>query len=140
GMAAAKLEQARQETSIVFHLAAIYDLAVAQEVAAMVNVEGTMNMNQFAKSVRNLRRYHYVSTCYVAGKRLGLIKENELHHEAGFRSHYEQTKYLAEISVDTLKTDIPVTIHRPSVVCGDSKTGETVKYDGIYYLIHYLRK
>ena len=140
GMAAISLEKARQETSTVFHLAAIYDLAVAQDVAATVNVEGTMNMNQFAKSVKNLRRYHYVSTCYVAGKRQGLIKENELHHEAGFRNHYEQTKYLAEISVDALKSDIPVTIHRPAVVCGDSKTGETVKYDGIYYLIHYLRK
>ena len=140
GVAADKLERARQETSTIFHLAAIYDLAVAQDVAATVNVEGTMNMNQFAKSVKNLRRYHYVSTCYVAGKRQGLIKENELHHEAGFRNHYEQTKYLAEISVDALKSDIPVTIHRPAVVCGDSKTGETVKYDGIYYLIHYLRK
>jgi nucleoside-diphosphate-sugar epimerase len=140
GMAAISLERARQETSTVFHLAAIYDLAVAQDVAATVNVEGTMNMNQFAKSVRNLRRYHYVSTCYVAGKRQGLIKENELHHESGFRNHYEQTKYLAEISVDALKSDIPVTIHRPSVVCGDSRTGETAKYDGVYYLIHYLRK
>ena len=140
GMSAAGLEKAREETSTVFHLAAIYDLAVAQDVAATVNVEGTMNMNQFAKSVKKLRRYHYVSTCYVAGKRQGLIKETELHHEAGFRNHYEQTKYLAEVSVDALKTDLPVTIHRPSVVCGDSKTGETAKYDGIYYLIHYLRK
>jgi len=26
------------------------------------------------------------------------------------------------------------------VVVGDSQTGETTKYDGIYYLIHYLRK
>jgi nucleoside-diphosphate-sugar epimerase len=140
GLATAALEKARQETSTIFHLAAIYDLAVAQDVAATVNVEGTMNMNRFAKSVKNLRRYHYVSTCYVAGKRQGVIKENELHHEAGFRNHYEQTKYLAEISVDALKTDLPVTIHRPSVVCGDSTTGETAKYDGIYYLIHYLRK
>ncbi len=140
GMKPAELEAARRETSTIFHLAAIYDLAVAQDVAASVNVEGTMNMNQFAKSVANLRRYHYVSTCYVAGKRQGLIKETELHHEAGFRNFYEQTKYLAEISVDALKSELPVTIHRPAVVCGDSQTGETAKYDGIYYLIHYLRK
>ena len=32
-----------------------------------------------------------------------------------------------------------MTIHRPSVVCGDSRTGETAKYDGVYYLINYLR-
>lgn len=140
GLSSLDLERARREASTIFHLAAIYDLAVAQDLAATVNVEGTMNMNQFAKSVHQLRRYHYVSTCYVAGKRQGLIKEDELHHEAGFRNHYEQTKYLAEISVNNLKTNLPITIHRPSVVCGDSKTGETAKYDGIYYLIHYLRK
>jgi thioester reductase-like protein len=42
--------------------------------------------------------------------------------------------------VEALKAELPVTIHRPSVVCGDSHTGETVKYDGVYYLIRYLLK
>ena len=140
GLSPDELVRARRETETIFHLAAIYDLAVAQGVAARVNVEGTLNMNEFAKTVERLRRYHYVSTCYVAGKRQGLIKENELHHEAGFRNHYEETKYLAELQVEALKSELPITIHRPAVVCGDSKTGETVKYDGIYYLIHYLRR
>jgi len=48
--------------------------------------------------------------------------------------------YLAELEVEKLKEILPVTIFRPSVVVGDSETGETMKYDGIYYLIHYLRK
>jgi len=86
----------------------------------------------------HLRRYHYVSTCYVAGKREGVIRESDLRHEAGFRNYYEESKYLAELEVDALKADLPLTIHRPSVVCGDSVTGETAKYDGIYYLINYL--
>ena len=140
GLSPDELAEARRETGTIFHLAAIYDLAVAQDVAARVNVEGTLNINEFAKTVARLRRYHYVSTCYVAGKRQGLIKENELHHEAGFRNHYEETKYLAELQVEALKAELPITIHRPAVVCGDSKTGETAKYDGIYYLIHYLRR
>ncbi len=105
-----------------------------------MNVEGTLNVNRFARSIKNLRRYHYVSTCYVAGKREGLIMETELHHDSGFRNHYEQTKYLAELEVEALKSELPITIHRPAVVCGDSRTGETAKYDGIYYLIHYLRR
>src|SRR6266513_1317846 len=140
GLSPEELSQARDETGTIFHLAAIYDLAVAQDVAARVNVEGTLNINEFAKTVARLRRYHYVSTCYVAGRRQGLIKENELHHEAGFRNHYEETKYLAELEVESLKSELPITIHRPAVVCGDSLSGETAKYDGIYYLIHYLRK
>src|SRR3989442_13415146 len=91
-------------------------------------------------SIEYLRRYHYISTCYVAGKREGRIMETELHHEAGFRNHYEETNYLAELEVTTFKTELPTTIHRPAVVCGDSRTGETAKNDGIYYLIHYLRR
>ena len=140
GMSPTELERARAETTILFHLAAIYDLAVKREPAMRVNVEGTRNVNHFALTLTNLRRYHYVSTCYVAGLRTGLILETELRHAAGFRNFYEETKYLAELEVDAMKSKLPVTIHRPSVVCGDSRTGETAKYDGIYYLIQYLRK
>ena len=53
---------------------------------------------------------------------------------------YEETKYLAEVSVEEMKDEFPVTIFRPSVVVGDSETGETAKYDGIYHLIKYLQK
>ena len=139
GLTKADHEAARNEATILFHLAAIYDLGVARERAMLVNVTGTRYVNTFARSLLNLRRYHYVSTCYVAGRRTGLIREDELQHTAGFRNFYEETKYLAELEVEALKPDLPVTIHRPSVVCGDSQTGETAKYDGVYYLINYLR-
>ncbi|MDQ6652592.1 MAG: SDR family oxidoreductase [Acidobacteriota bacterium] len=140
GLSRAGLETARSNSTILFHLAAIYDLAVSRDAAMRVNVEGTRNVNNFALSLPRLRHYHYVSTCYVAGKRTGVIFERELRHEAGFRNYYEETKYLAETEVDALKKELPITIHRPAVVCGDSKTGETAKYDGIYYLIRYLLK
>ena len=129
-----------QETTDVYHLAAVYDLAVEKELAYRVNARGTRNVNDFVKKLPNLRRYNYVSTCYVAGKREGAILETELEHNAGFRNFYEETKYLAELKVEKLKEEFPVTIFRPSVVVGDSETGETAKYDGIYYLILYLRK
>jgi thioester reductase-like protein len=140
GLTQKDLPRARSWSTVLFHLAAIYDLAVQQDLAMRVNVEGTRNVNQFAQSLSALRHYHYVSTCYVAGKRTGRIFENELRHDAGFRNYYEESKYLAETEVDELKSRLPVTIHRPSVVCGDSHTGETAKYDGIYYLINYLLK
>jgi thioester reductase-like protein len=140
GLTKKDLERARSESTILFHLAAIYDLAVQQDLAMRVNVGGTRNVNHFAQSLPALRHYHYVSTCYVAGKRTGRIFENELRHDAGFRNYYEETKYLAETEVEDLRSQLPITIHRPSVVCGDSRTGETAKYDGIYYLINYLLK
>src|SRR6185369_10080771 len=138
GLTSSDFELAKQQTTRIFHLAALYDLAVAREPAMRVNVGGTRNVVEFARSLPSLRHFHHVSTCYVAGKREGRILETELKHDAGFRNFYEESKYLAELEVERLKRDLPVTIHRPAVVCGDSKTGETAKYDGVYYLIFYL--
>jgi thioester reductase-like protein len=140
GIEAEDLKAIRAETTEVFHLAAVYDLAVAKDLAERVNLQGTKNVNELVRSLPKLKRYNYISTCYVAGMRKGRILETELEHDAGFRNHYEETKYLAEVEVENLKEELPATIFRPSVVVGDSKTGETVKYDGIYYLIQYLRK
>jgi thioester reductase-like protein len=132
------LELVQQDTTRVFHLAAVYDLAVPHDIAMRVNAGGTRNVVDLARLIPNLRQFHHVSTCYVAGKREGVILETELKHDAGYRNFYEESKYLAELEVDSAKNELPITIHRPSVVCGDSQTGETGKYDGVYYLIHYL--
>jgi thioester reductase-like protein len=137
-LSAADLELVQRETTRVFHLAAVYDLAVPEGLAMRVNAGGTRNVVELARSLAHLRQFHHVSTCYVAGKREGVILETELRHDAGYRNYYEESKYLAELEVESAKTELPVTIHRPAVVCGDSKTGETGKYDGVYYLIHYL--
>ena len=140
GISDEDLKSVLAETTDVFHLAAIYDLGVEKDLAYRVNVEGTRHVNEIVKKMPQLRRYNYVSTCYVAGKRTGEIAENELAHDAGFRNFYEETKYFAEMEVENLKKDFPVTIFRPSVVVGDSETGETAKYDGIYYVIFYYKK
>jgi len=138
GLNPSDLDHSRQQTTRVFHLAALYDLAVEREPAMRVNVSGTRNVVEFARTLPSLKHFHHVSTCYVAGKREGAILETELRHDAGYRNFYEESKYLAELEVESVKDQLPVTIHRPSVVCGDSRTGETVKYDGVYYLILYL--
>jgi len=137
-LSAADLELVQQQTTRVFHLAAVYDLAVPEDIAMRVNAGGTRNVVALARTIPRLRQFHHVSTCYVAGKREGVILETELRHDAGYRNFYEESKNLAEREVDSAKGELPVTIHRPAVVCGDSRTGETGKYDGVYYLIHYL--
>ena len=115
-----------------------FTISRSRELALRVNVGGTRNVLEFARSMPHLRHFHHVSTCYVAGKREGVILETELRHDAGYRNFYEESKYLSEEEVDSFKNELPITIHRPAVVCGDSRTGETAKYDGVYYLIHYL--
>jgi len=119
----------------VFHLAAIYDLAVPLELAERVNVGGTGNVLDFCAACEKLERHVYVSTAYVAGLRTGTVFEHELVLGQQFKNHYERTKFQAEVWVRQRMGDIPTTILRPAIVVGDSQTGETEKFDGPYYLL-----
>ena len=133
GLAAADKERVRGEVSDVWHLAAIYDLAVPEELARRVNVLGTSKVLRFIREGGEGKvRHHYVSTCYVAGTREGMIFENELDRGQSFKNHYESTKYAAEVLVERSKREIETRIFRPAIVIGDSKTGETQKFDGPY--------
>src|SRR3954447_20476340 len=59
GMSKEDLEVVRFETTQMFHLAAVYDLGVDRDLAFSVNLEGTRNVNELAKNIKNLRRYNY---------------------------------------------------------------------------------
>ena len=125
----------------VWHLAAVYDLAVPPEVARRVNVEGTANVVLFCREQPRLRRLQYVSTCYVSGRHEGEFAEDSLEEGQAFRNHYEQTKYDAELLVRKAVADgLPATVYRPGIVVGDSATGATQKYDGPYFLATFLRR
>lgn len=123
-----------------WHLAAIYRLDVEEAVAWKINVEGTQKVLDLAGQCPKLRRLHYVSTAYVSGDRLGVIAEEELKDMQGFKNFYESTKHEAERIVRLAKSRIPTTIYRYGVVVGDSKTGETAKFDGPYFMMQFFRR
>lgn len=125
----------------VWHLAAVYDLAVAPELARRVNVGGTANILDFCRSRRVFDRLDYVSTCYVSGDYAGTFTEDALAEGQHFRNHYESTKFEAELLVrKAIGEGLPATVYRPGIVVGDSRTGETQKYDGPYFFAAYLRR
>ncbi len=123
----------------IYHLAAVYDLAVRRELGMKVNVEGTRNVLAFAARCPKLERLHYVSTCYVSGRYAGPFEEADLERGQAFNNAYEETKYLAEVDVRArMKEGLPATIYRPAIVVGDAATGATQKYDGPYFVIQWL--
>ncbi len=123
-----------EEITDVFHLAATYYMGVSRESAHAVNVEGTRNVLELARDSRRLRRLNHFSTAFVSGSRVGVIAEDELDMGQDFRNAYEETKFLAEKLVRRVANELPVSIYRPSIVVGDSKTGEIDRFDGPYYL------
>jgi thioester reductase-like protein len=133
GLADADARALKDGLTSAHHLAAVYDLAVAREVGMKVNVEGTRNVVRFLSSCRRLERLHYVSTCYVSGKTTGVFHETDLDRGQSFKNHYEETKFLAE--KEAVASGLPLTVYRPSIVVGDSRTGETGKFDGPYFTL-----
>jgi thioester reductase-like protein len=140
GLSPARYAELAASTTQVHHLAAIYDLAVPAAVAERVNVLGTQHVLAFCRAAPGLERLHYVSTCYVAGRRSGRIFETELAAGQTFKNHYESTKFGAEVLVRAAMGEVPTTIYRPAIVVGDSETGVTAKFDGPYYLLRTLQR
>src|SRR5437588_4384438 len=140
GLSDDQLQQLQKEVRIAYHLAAIYDLSVPLELAQRVNVDGTGNVLELCARCDRLERLNYVSTAYVAGDRKGVVYEHELVLGQGFKNHYESTKFQAEVWVRELMDRVPTTIYRPAIVVGDSRTGETQKFDGPYYMLRVVAR
>jgi thioester reductase-like protein len=138
GIERSRAKALADELNEAYHLAAAYDLAVSREVGQRINVEGTRNVLRFLEDAKGFERLHYVSTAYVSGKSRGVFRETDLDLGQGFKNHYEQTKFEAEVEV--ARSALPRTIYRPGVVVGDSKTGETAKFDGPYFVLRAMER
>ena len=129
-----------ESIGLVWHLAALYDLAVENQIAFRVNLGGTYEVLDFCEAADDLIRLNYISTCYVSGTRRGEILESELDCGQRHHNHYESTKFWAEVEVQRRMATLPTAIFRPGIVVGDSRTGKTAKYDGPYFIFQLLHR
>ena len=116
----------------VVHSAADLRVDASVEDLRPVNVDGVGFVLDLGRSSRHLRRLVHVSTAYVAGKRRGTVAEDDLTDAYGFGSPYEQTKFEGERLARAATSELPVTIVRPSMIVGDSRTGEIKTFNTFY--------
>lgn len=134
GLSGAEFKELSREVTDVWHLAARTHLGDDRGAMRRVNVEGTRNVLDLALGARRLRRLNHFSSAYVSGDRVGVILEDELAMGQRFLGAYEETKFQAELLVRRAQEEIPATIYRPSIVVGDSRTGEIDRFEGPYAL------
>lgn len=112
-----------------------FDLPYA--VMERQNVAGTENVLALARQLADgdrLLRLEHVSTAYVAGDREGTALETEVDVGQKSRNDYERTKLLAELKVaEAIERGLPVTVHRPSIIVGDSRTGRASSFKVLYW-------
>jgi thioester reductase-like protein len=134
GLSGAEYKRLVSQVSEIWHLAGLYDLAADAATLRAVNLEGTRLVLELARASRRLERLHHFSTTYVSGDREGVILEDELDVGQGFHDPYERAKFQAERLVRRAMPELPATVYRPSIVVGDSRTGEVDRFHGPYYL------
>ncbi|MCA9119802.1 MAG: SDR family oxidoreductase [Planctomycetaceae bacterium] len=95
------------------------------------NVIGTKNVLDLCADL-DVGNMHYVSTAYVCGLREERVMEEDLDFGQRFRNDYEMTKLEAEKLVRSAGFLKQLTVYRPAVIAGDSCTGYTNTYHGLY--------
>lgn len=127
----------------IYHAAACTRLNQAYDHAERHNVLGTRNVLEFARTSQHLGgpgRFHHISTAYVAGRRTGSIREQELDCGQDFFNCYEWSKFETERALRRAATKLPVTIYRPGVLIGHSKTGRVRRFTGIYQVLRRIER
>lgn len=135
GLSGREYRTLASELTNIHHMAAHLHMGGRKEVVQQVNVGGTRGALELALECRRLRRFNFWSTVFVSGDRQGVIMEDELACGQGFRTPYEHSKYAAEKIVRSMSRRVPVTILRPGIIVGDSRTGEIDRFDGPYHLM-----
>jgi nucleoside-diphosphate-sugar epimerase len=135
GLSGRELKRLARDVARVHHVASVYYLGATGGLIERVNVDGTRNVLDLAVDFQSLDRLVLYSTAFVAGDRTGVIMEDDLEAGQRFRNAYERTKHEAERLARARMKDLPISVVRPSVIVGDSRTGEIDRLDGPYQLI-----
>ncbi|MDO4569702.1 MAG: SDR family oxidoreductase [Planctomycetia bacterium] len=104
----------------------------------LTNLQGIHTVLRLCERAQ-IRKFHHISTAYVAGSK-PIFYEHECNEGQEFRNDYERSKMESEQMVRDFGFE-SLTVYRPSIVIGDTQTGYTATFSGLYAalkLVHTL--
>lgn len=136
GLDAAALEWVANHCDEVLHNAASLTFRGTDPAGEpwRTNVAGTRQVLDVCREA-GIRHFRHVSTAYVCGLRDGVVREDELDVGQDFGNDYERSKVDAERLVRAADHLDTVTVFRPSIIVGDSRTGFTSTYHGLFAVL-----
>ena len=135
GFSPALLTELTKKIDIFYHLAALvkFDHHL-RDILMEMNYHGTKNALEVAR-VLKVPKFIHVSTAYTVG--VGNSGREKLYDlQQNFNNPYEESKALAEHEVMKYKEFMDISIFRPAIIVGDSKTGEA---DSNFTLYGFMR-
>jgi thioester reductase-like protein len=134
GLGAERFEELADEIDVVYHNGASVNWVYPYDALKPTNVLGTQEVLRLA-SRHGTKPVHFVSTLgvfpLVGRSDAGVVREDDdLDHGGSLYNGYTQTKWVAEKLVEIARArGLPVSVYRPSLIAGDSRTGAWNKDD-----------
>ena len=122
------------EIDVIYHSGASVNWVYPYNALKPTNVLGTREVLRLAVRGR-VKPLHFVSTLgvfpLVGRSNVEVVKEDDdLTHGGSLYNGYTQSKWVAEMLVETARArGLPVSVYRPSLITGDSRTGAWNKDD-----------
>ncbi len=136
GIPEAKYNQLCAMTDQIIHCASDTNFSERKRnLVFAANVHSLSGILEFAAN-SHVQVFNYISTAYVAGINNTACRET-FSEATDFVNVYEESKARAEKIIASFcdKNSIPLTIIRPSIVFGDSRTGRSLKFNALYFPI-----
>ncbi len=132
GLSGAEIREIAGEVDRIHHCASVSYLGVDRAAAEHVNIDGAREILEFATACSQLKCLVHHSTALVSGDRTGMVHERDLEAGQRFRNVVEETKARAEKRMRAAMGRLPIAVVRPSIIVGNSQTGEIDRFDGPY--------
>ena len=127
------------ECTHLIHSAGNVRMNLPIDQARHSSVDSARNIIELAKRCPRLEKIEFVSTVGVGGRTRGAVPEDWITAMRCFHNSYEQAKAEAEDVIRAeLERGLPLTVHRPSMVVGDSVSGRIAHFQVFYHLCEFL--
>jgi nucleoside-diphosphate-sugar epimerase len=135
GLAGTRFIELARRIEVVHHCAFATYAGVRRTAAERINIGGTAEVLELCEAGQRGTRLVLWSTASVSGSLHGRVLEGELVRPPSFGNVADETRFRAEQMVRAAMDHVPTTILRPSIIVGDSTTGEIDRMEGPYLLI-----
>ncbi len=123
----------------IVHSAGNVRMNLPIEKARHSSVDSARNIIELAHHCPKLLKVEFVSTVGVGGRTNGAVPEEWILTPRGFHNTYEQAKAEAEDTIRAeLERGLALTVHRPSMVVGDTISGRIIHFQVFYHLCEFL--
>jgi thioester reductase-like protein len=126
----------------IIHSAAMVRMNLPLDLARRAAVDAAENILELARLCQAngiLEKVEMVSTVGVGGRWKGTLPERWLSEPRSFHNTYEQAKAEAEAVIELQsKAGLPATVHRPSMIVGNRRTGSVPSFQIFYHLVEFI--